>query len=223
MPITHQGLLIYDNYRATVAAGLTTGQTVVGVDVVPDAFNDAAAGDVAVPISILNADGDFETNAVITGWSAGDSEIYITALDWTNIAGPCTLICAPNRPTMGIKQSVQSIEGGTVSAMVSYTAEIGLTHHINVTGPGTIYLQNAPDLGTVAGYVLKDRGALTRLILLDTDADQPSVTINATIEWQDGTAPSFTVGRDMLLVELLKVDWGYIGWFRRFLAPVDPG
>lgn len=222
MPVSADRLLIYDAYRATVAAGIANNATVVEVDVVPDLLNDATAGDVAVPVTVLDADGDLYANTVITGWSQADSEVYIPAFDRLTLAGPCTLICAPNRATMALVQLGQSVEGGSLGA-TSYDAEVGLTHHISVTAPGTINLIGAPDHGNFATTELTDKGQLTRLILLDVDADQPAVTVAGTIEWQDGTAPTFTVGRDMLLVELLQVQWGYIGWFRRFLAPVDPG
>ncbi len=216
--LNSQRFIFIDQYRATAAAGVSETDTAISVDVVPMSTLDVAAGNVAMPISILDANGDLIANTICTGWDNTGMEIYIPAFSLTGTTDPVTIICAPNRPTMELMQPKLMYVGELSGA--GYTVEFGLNYYLSMTAADTITI-DAPQTIDFNGCLdqYNEELTVTRIVVIDADGDQPALSWSNTIQWEAAGAPAFEIGKALLYIEILQAYPETFGSWRLYDGP----
>lgn len=206
-------LKFINNYQAIAASGVGGFDDHIDVDVVPNlGISDPAAGTYYFPITITDGSGGI-TQTVCTGWDSVNLQLFIEPLSISDLTGSCTVICSPVNESNMFFQLTQSVSGGLGGD--TYAAEHGIFHVVNVGSAGTIEVATLPDTAWSHYEGLAPGGQVTRLLLIDSDADQPVLTWTASygsLEWEAG-APQFSVGKTKLLVEIVG---GVYGSFKSF-------
>jgi len=203
-----------NDYSATAAAGMAAYGNTLTVD------NPPPGGDVSgVRIPVTLTSGATVINTVLTDVSGNDLTVLYAAPSG-GLAGPVSVICAPNAQTM---RTLRSIERAvfTDPYTTSHSPLAGVFNdHVASTYNGTAHDVHLPDPQAVPGFDAngQDIETATRTTLLLRGGGitytfwAPS---GMTLHWEAG-APAESSGKPNVLVDLVYTGTDVFGSFRVF-------